>query len=619
MNRRTVVIIAVIVLGLVGMSILTPNGTGADGTRSTMSMSESELYRALRDKPESVQRLVFEGQSVLVYRSADSYTEVTVPDEASRAELKKVANEKNVNYDSNPEPKPSMMLSLLFSLLPMILMVALFIFFFRMMKNGAAGGQAGTFAKHKGRKFEPANGRITFSDVKGQTEAKEELGEVVQFLRDAGSFKEVGAKIPRGVLLIGPPGTGKTLLARAVAGEAGVPFYSISGSEFVEMFVGVGAARVRDLFEEVKRNAPAIVFIDELDGVGRQRGAGLGGSNDEREQTLNQILVEMDGFDQSGPPVIVIAATNRPDVLDPALLRPGRFSRQVTVERPDNDGRLATLEHYLKGKPVEEGLDLDFFARATQGMSQADIANICNEAALFAARRKSQGVLAGILRRADKALITADDLDKAISKQQFGAERTSMRLDEDHRINVGVHEAGHAVAHWKMSGGDMPRKITIVPTTRAAGYVQLLLKANQMTQTYEECFGFLVMALAGRTAQVKLLNRSDTGASNDFQQAWNLARRMVAEWGWSDLGVIHAPLGEEHPFLGRSIGEAPHVSQRLMEQIEDETQKLIKKAQEQADAIIDEYKDAILHVKDILLERETILGPEFVAVMEGQR
>jgi cell division protease FtsH len=418
-------------------------------------------------------------------------------------------------------------------------------------------------------------------------------------------------------LLIGPPGTGKTLLARAVAGEAGVPFFSIAGSEFIELYVGVGAGRVRDLFNEVRANAPSILFIDELDAVGRMRGTGLGGGSDEREQTLNQILVEMDGFtnDPSAPPVVVLAATNRPDVLDSALLRPGRFSRQVVVDMPDFEGRKATLKLYMRDKPVTPVLDYDFFARAMAGMSQADIANVCNEAAILSARRRELQRRQG--KPVSKLEITAEDVEKAISKQQFGPERKSMVLSLEQRTNTAVHESGHAIAHYEETKGEIPQKITIVPTTRALGYVQLLHKANQMTQTKQEAEAFIVMALAGRASQMKLLGACDTGASNDFKQAWNIARRMVAEWGMSDLGFIHAPLGEEHPFLGKTLTESPSVSQALMQEIEAETRKIIQKCGKRADEIIVKHEATIRQMTEILLDRETILGPELKEMLDN--
>lgn len=581
---------------------------------------ESEIFKAVAASPATVKHLHFEGNTVEVKMTDGTVKTSNLPDATDREELRKAARQHNIDFDS-AKPSSGGFLAIVMALLPMILMGLLLVFILRLFMGGG-GGMGQGFVKHKGKRVLPEQQkRVTFDDVKGQHEAKLELQEVVQFLRDPADFHEVGATIPAGALLIGPPGTGKTLLARAVAGEANVPFFSISGSEFIEMFVGVGAGRVRSLFAEVKAAAPAILFIDELDAVGRQRGAGVGGGNDEREQTINQILTELDGFSQNPPekPIVVLAATNRPDVLDPALLRPGRFSRQVVVDRPDFHGRLDTFKLYLRNKPLADNVDLEFFAHATAGMSQADIANVCNEAAILAARRKDaqrKAQLAGSVEPIDPARITPHDIDSAIAKQQFGPERKSMVLTREQRMNTAVHESGHAIAHYEMSGGEIPRKITIVPTTRAAGYVQLLNKANQMTDTREELIAYIVMALAGRTSQMKILKACDTGASSDYKQAWTIARKMVAEWGMSNLGVIHAPIGEDHPFLGRTIAEAPSVSQKLLEEIDAETRRIITECQQRADEIIAKHEQHIRTMSELLLQRECILGPELKQILD---
>jgi cell division protease FtsH len=594
------------------------------------TISESELIKAVNSKPSTVVKLEFVEKTVKATRADGTVTISAVPDETGRQDLRKMAQTQNIAFDSTTPPPPGTSSGdggFLANLLPILILAGLGFLLLRFLSSrmGGPGGNM-PFTKHKGRRVNPADASkdpnakpkpvVTFANVTGQVEAKEELREVVQFLKHPEDFADVKATVPRGVLLIGPPGTGKTLLARAVAGEAGVPFFSIAGSEFIELFVGVGAGRVRDLFKEVRDAAPSILFIDELDAVGRMRGTGLGGGSDEREQTLNQILVEMDGFtnDPSAPPVVVLAATNRPDVLDAALLRPGRFSRQVVVDMPDFHGRKATLELYMKDKPVSPTLDYDFFARAMAGMSQADIANVCNEAAILSARRRELQRRQG--KPVDKLEINADDVEKAISKQQFGPERKSMVLTREQRENTAVHESGHAIAHYVESNGDIPQKITIVPTTRALGYVQLLHKANQMTQTKKEAEAFIVMALAGRAAQMKVLDACDTGASNDFKQAWGIARRMVAEWGMSRLGVIHAPLGEEHPFLGKTLSDGPAVSPALMQEIEAATREIIQACGERTNAIIAQHEGAIRKMTEILLDRETILGPELKAILD---
>lgn len=607
---------------VLGGAILVAMLPAPDAQTKPTPMPQSELFAVMTAQPAQVAKLQFEGSTVRSTMIDGSVKLTSVPDEVTREELRKLALAHHLQFDSNA-PAADGGGSLLGSLLPMLLLgvVGFFVLRFIMGSGAGGGGLPGSnFIKHKGKRVNPADlakaNATKFKDVTGQVEAKQELAEVVQFLKHPEDFKDVKATVPTGVLLVGPPGTGKTLLARAVAGEAGVPFFHVAGSEFIQMFVGVGASRVRDIFKEAREAAPSIMLIDELDAVGRMRGTGMGGGSDEREQTLNQILVEMDGFskDPDAPPVVVLAATNRPDVLDAALLRPGRFSRQVVVDLPDFDGRKATLELYLKDKPLAPGVNYDFFASATSGMSQADIANIANEAAILSARRRAELRQKGAVDV--KLEITAEDLDRAIAKQQFGPERRSLVLSLETRHNTAVHESGHAIAHYAMTNGEIPRKITIMPTTRALGYVQLLAKANQSTQTKEECLAFIVMALAGRAAQMHVLKACDSGASNDFKQAWNVSRKMVAEWGMSDLGVLCAPLGEEHPFLGKTLTESPAVSQALLQEIEAETRKIIGQCQKQTDAIIVKHEQAIRQMSEILLARETILGPELKELLD---
>jgi cell division protease FtsH len=604
-----------LIVALAAAIVLAGCGGNAGGNDFKV-ITESEVYSLVTNSPEKVKQLQFEGQAV-------TKAIASVPDESSRTELRQLAREKDIAFSSKSLPENgagggmSPFASQLVLMFISIGLIVGIIIFLQRRAQRAAGGGAGQmqFGKHKGKKFSPATGRVFFHEVTGQVEAKEELSEFVEFLKNPAKWLRFGATIPKGVLLVGPPGTGKTLLARAVAGEAGVPFYSISGSEFVEMFVGVGAARVRDLFAELHRNAPAILFIDELDGVGRQRGAGLGGSNDEREQTLNQILVEMDGFETDSK-VVVIAATNRPDVLDPALLRPGRFSRQISVDRPDFAGRLATFQLYLKSKPVDPSIDVEFFARSTPGLSQADIREVCNDAAILRARHVTEAERNG---GTVPDTIQKQDIDDAISRLAHGPNKESLLKVMTHaqKDNTAVHEVSHAVAYWVKSGGGALRKITIMPTTRALGYVQTLSDVDQFNMTDAQIISHIVMGLAGRVGQEKLLATTDTGAKGDNQSVWNWARAYVAEYGMSDLGIIYAPLGEDHPFLGKQISQGPTVSTRLADEIDLATMALIKKCRAEAETIIEQYRDAIREIADILIERETILGPEFAEIMEA--
>ena len=485
------------------------------------------------------------------------------------------------------------------SIFPYLLIFGVFIFFLSQMQGG--GNRVMQFGKSKAKQVSKDAPKVTFKDVAGADEAVEELEEIKDFLSSPGKFRAIGAKIPRGVLLFGPPGTGKTLLARAVAGEAGVPFFSISGSDFVEMFVGVGASRVRDLFEQAKQSGPAIVFIDEIDAVGRHRGAGLGGGHDEREQTLNQLLVELDGFDVNTG-VIVIAATNRPDILDPALLRPGRFDRQVVVDRPDLKGRAAILEVHAKGKPLDEGIDLEALARQTPGFTGADLANLINEAALLSARR-------------DKKLISMAELEEAIDRVIAGPERKSRVMSEEERKITAYHEGGHALVGFALPNLDPIHKVTIIPRGRAGGYTLALPVEDKSYARRSELVDQLAYALGGRTAEEQVFGDPSTGASNDIEKATDLARKMVMEYGMSDrLGPLRYGRPDSQVFLGRDYTRGQEMSDDVASAIDDEIRMLINQAHEEARSIITTHRDALDRIAEVLLEKETIDSTEIAEV-----
>jgi cell division protease FtsH len=483
--------------------------------------------------------------------------------------------------------------TVLINVLPLILIGGLLFFLFRSARG--ANNQAMRFGRSRARLFPANKPTVTFDDVAGVEEAKQELHEVVEFLKDREKFQSLGARIPKGVLLVGPPGTGKTLLARAVAGEAGVPFFSISGSEFVEMFVGVGASRVRDLFDQAKRNAPCIVFIDEIDAVGRQRGAGLGGSHDEREQTLNQILVEMDGFD-TNTTVIVLAATNRPDILDPALLRPGRFDRRVVLDSPDMNGRLAILKVHAKGKPIASLGSLEVIAKATPGFSGADLANLINEAAILAARR-------------GKKSIETVDLEESIDRVIAGPERKSRRISPREKEITAFHEAGHALVAHMLPNSDPVHKISIVARGMAGGYTRILPTEDRVFATRSQLDARLAVALGGRTAEKIMFNDITTGASEDIKHSTDLARKMVTVFGMSDkMGPRTFGQKEELIFLGREISEQRDYSEKTALQIDTEVNKLISSAYEIATKVLSENKDRLVHLAQILMAKENLEG-----------
>ena len=495
-------------------------------------------------------------------------------------------------------------LSMLSFILPTLFLVGIFIFMMR--QSQGSNNQAMSFGKSRARLFTANRPSVTFSDVAGVEEAKEELVEVVEFLKYPEKFAALGARIPRGVLLVGPPGTGKTLLSRAVAGEAGVPFFSISGSEFVEMFVGVGASRVRDLFEQAKRNAPCIVFIDEIDAVGRQRGAGLGGSHDEREQTLNQILVEMDGFDSSTN-VIVIAATNRPDVLDPALLRPGRFDRQVILDRPDIQGRISILNVHVRGKPLEEDVSIEGLARQTPGFSGADLENLVNEAAILAARR-------------NRKTVSRDELTEAIDRVIAGPQRKSRVISERERIMTAYHEAGHALVARMMPNADPVRKVSIVARGMMGGYTRVVPDEDRLFKTKAQFEDELAVYMAGHVAEQMVFEEQSTGAANDIDRATGLARRMVTEFGMSrTLGPRAFGKKEELVFLGREISEQRNYSEEVAFQIDQEIRELIDAAHQQARDVVEANADKLRSIAELLLAEETIEGEQLEALFEQPR
>ena len=492
--------------------------------------------------------------------------------------------------------------SILINLSPFIVIFAFWIFMMRQMQSG--GNKALSFGKSRARLHSTQQKKVTFKDVAGVEEAKEELQEIIEFLREPQKFQKLGGRIPKGVLLIGPPGTGKTLLARAIAGEASVPFFSISGSDFVEMFVGVGASRVRDLFEQGKKNAPCIVFIDEIDAVGRHRGAGLGGGHDEREQTLNQLLVEMDGF-ESNEGVILVAATNRPDVLDPALLRPGRFDRRVVVGRPDVQGREAILRVHTKKIPLSDNVDLSVLGRGTPGLAGADLANLVNEAALNAARQ-------------NRKVVTMFDFETAKDKILMGAERKSLILSDAEKRNTAYHEAGHALVAAVLPEADPLHKVTIIPRGMALGVTMQLPIDDKHSYSKDYLLAQVAILMAGRIAEEKFMHHMTTGAGNDIERASDLVRKMVCEWGMSELGPLSFGKKEEQIFLGREITQHRDYSEETAIRIDEQVKKLVQGCYDTAAAIIDERAEALAKIAETLLEREILDGDEVMQIIKGQ-
>ncbi|HEX7074982.1 MAG TPA: ATP-dependent zinc metalloprotease FtsH [Hyphomicrobiaceae bacterium] len=516
-------------------------------------------------------------------------------------------HQQNIKIAARPsdEDVPSF-LSVLVSWFPMLLLIAVWVFFMRQMQSGS--GRAMGFGKSKAKLLTERHGRVTFEDVAGVEEAKSDLQEIVEFLRDPQKFQRLGGRIPRGALLVGPPGTGKTLLARAIAGEANVPFFTISGSDFVEMFVGVGASRVRDMFEQAKKNAPCIIFIDEIDAVGRHRGAGLGGGNDEREQTLNQLLVEMDGF-EANEGIILIAATNRPDVLDPALLRPGRFDRQIVVPNPDVTGREKILRVHMRKVPLAPDVDPKVIARGTPGFSGADLANLVNEAALLAARR-------------NKRLVTQLEFEDAKDKVMMGAERRSMAMTEEEKLATAYHEAGHALVNLLMPGADPLHKVTIIPRGRALGVTMSLPERDKLSYSKQWCEAKIAMCFGGRVAEQIIYGKEhlNTGASSDIMQATDLARRMVTEWGMSEkLGPLRYNENQQEVFLGHSITQSQHMSEDTARMIDLEIRRIVTEGEKKAWEILSSHREELEAITQALMEFETISGEECLTVMRGEK
>ncbi len=593
---RNVAVWAVIALLLFALFSLFQN--------QAMHSSSTELsYSAFMKKVEAgeIKSVQFNGNSVAVTDTSGKKFETVAPFIDGDFKL---LRDKGVDVEINLSSGDSMWTGALVTWLPMLLLVGVWVFFIRQMQQGS--GKAMGFGKSKAKLLTEKQGRVTFDDVAGVDEAKEDLVEVVEFLRDPHKFQRLGGKIPKGALLVGPPGTGKTLIARAVAGEANVPFFTISGSDFVEMFVGVGASRVRDMFEQAKKNAPCIIFIDEIDAVGRHRGAGLGGGNDEREQTLNQLLVEMDGF-EANEGVIIIAATNRPDVLDPALLRPGRFDRQITVGNPDVKGREQILRVHMKNVPLAPDVDAKTTAKGTPGFSGADLANLVNEAALLAARR-------------NKRIVTQAEFEDAKDKVMMGPERRSMVMNEEERRNTAYHEAGHALVGLSVPY-DPLHKVTIIPRGRALGVTMNLPDGDRYSRTREWCEARLAVLFGGREAELILGGEKNVtgGASGDIMMATSLARQMVTEWGMSEkLGRVRYSANEQEVFLGHSVTQSKNVSESTAEIIDLEVRRLIHEGEAQAKTILKKRRNDLHALAKALLEFETLSGLEVADVLKGK-
>ena len=566
-------------------------------TTATQSLDTTSYTQFMDDaKAGKIRRVDVQGRRLIVTPQTGAEYTITSPGDLWMVDdLRK----SGVQVYGKAEEEPSFLATVFVSWFPMLLLIGVWIFFMRRMQGGAGGGGAFSFGKSKARMLTEQDNKVRFKDVAGCDEAKVDVQEIVDFLRDPSKYQRLGGRIPRGVLLVGAPGTGKTLLAKAIAGEAGVPFFTISGSDFVEMFVGVGAARVRDMFETAKKNAPCIIFIDEIDAVGRQRGAGLGGGNDEREQTLNQMLVEMDGFD-TGANVIVIAATNRPDVLDPALLRPGRFDRQVVVPMPDIRGREQILGVHLKKIPAGPDVDVPVLARGTPGFSGADLANLVNEAALFAARRNGR-------------VVTMQDFENAKDKIMMGAERRGMVMTEDEKRNTAYHESGHAVVARLLPESDPVHKVTIVPRGRALGLTMQLPEMDRYAYNRQYLLTRIAILFGGRIAEEIFMHQMTTGASNDFERATQLARDMVTRMG----PMVYAE-NEGEVFLGRSVTKTTHVSERTMQEVDAEIRRIIDEQYAVARRIIEENRDKMEAMAHALLEWETIDKDQIDDIMAGR-
>ena len=598
MNNTFSKIAVWLVIALVLFTVFKQFGGG--GTASSSALSYSDFLDQV--KAGQIKTVVIDDRSILATTVDDKKvrTNVTYLDRGLIGDLVKYG----VKFDVRVEEEKPLLLSIFISWFPMLLLIGVWIFFMRQMQGGGRGG-AFSFGKSKARMLDESNNTVTFADVAGCDEAKEEVAEFVDFLKDPSKFQKLGGRIPRGALMVGSPGTGKTLLAKAIAGEAKVPFFSISGSDFVEMFVGVGAARVRDMFDNAKKHAPCIIFIDEIDAVGRQRGAGLGGGNDEREQTLNQMLVEMDVF-ETGTGVIVIAATNRPDVLDPALLRPGRFDRQVVVPLPDIRGREQILGVHMRKVPLAPDVKGDILARGTPGMSGADLANLVNEAALFAARR-------------NKRLVDMDDFEMAKDKIMMGTERRTMVMDDEEKRNTAYHESGHAIIGKLLPKCDPVHKVTIIPRGRALGVTMSLPERDKYSYDREYMLSKIAMLFGGRIAEEVFMNQMTTGASNDFERATQMARDMVTRYGMSDkLGPMVYAENEGEVFLGRSVTRTTQVSEATMQTVDSEIRRIIDEQYALARKLIEEHSDKMHALAKALLEWETIDAEQIDDIMAGR-
>ncbi|MBP9122092.1 MAG: ATP-dependent zinc metalloprotease FtsH [Ignavibacteriaceae bacterium] len=565
---------------------------------AVVNMTDSKVH-TLQGELREKRNVTIEGKKVETDKIAVNISEPDMENEKKKWDAKGI--DLTYNQQSNN------FMTLLISMVPWILIIALWFFFMRKMQGGGTGGQRGifNFGKSKAKLINQTNNRVTFKNVAGADEAKVELQEVIEFLKEPSKFQKLGGKIPRGVLLLGPPGTGKTLLARAVAGEAGVPFFSISGADFVEMFVGVGASRVRDLFEQGKKSAPCIIFIDEIDAVGRHRGAGLGGGHDEREQTLNQLLVEMDGFEQNSG-VIIIAATNRPDVLDPALLRPGRFDRQIVVDRPDVQGREGILRVHTKNTPLAPDVDLKTLAKGTPGLAGAELANLVNEASLLAARK-------------DKTQVDMDDFEEAKDKVMMGMERKSMIISDAEKKTTSYHEIGHVLVAKMIPEADPVHKVTIIPRGRALGVTSYLPVDEKHTYSKSYLEAVITYALGGRAAEKLIFNHYTTGAGNDIERATNLARKMVCEWGMSEkLGPLNYGTKHEEIFLGKEIQQHRDYSEKTAIEIDEEVKYIINSCMVRAIKILEDNMEMLHKLSAELLEREILDSEEINKIMRGE-
>jgi len=599
LNNLTKNLLLWLVIAVVLMSVFNNFGNRQQATRP---LEYSSFIQKV--KQNEVDRVTIQGREIAgKYKSGESFTTYS-PETDNKAMIGDML-EHGVTIEAKPPDEQSLLLTIFINWFPLLLLVGVWVFFMRQMQGGVGGRGAMSFGKSKARMLSEEQNKITFDDVAGVEEAKEEVGELVEFLRDPSKFQKLGGRIPKGVLMTGSPGTGKTLLAKAIAGEAKVPFFSISGSDFVEMFVGVGASRVRDMFEQAKKHAPCIIFIDEIDAVGRQRGAGLGGGHDEREQTLNQLLVEMDGFEGTEG-VIVIAATNRPDVLDPALLRPGRFDRQVYVPLPDIRGREQILKVHMRKVPVSDDVDANIIARGTPGFSGADLANLVNEAALFAAR-------------ANKRLVDMEDFERAKDKVVMGAERRSIVMPEKERRNTAYHESGHTVVAKSLPNTDPVHKVTIIPRGFALGATHFMPKKNRVNYWKKEILDQLAVLMGGRVAEEIFAADISSGAQMDFSQATKLARSMICQWGMNDaLGQVSYDDQLENGFSGFGSHPEKKYSEETARQIDEEVRKLLNEAHQRAHEIILSHRDQVQLMADMLMEFETLYKEDVEEIIAGK-